>query len=69
MCSDNKYHQAGFLSGMNTLHVLFCLLAGLEDEQSWADAVLDRRGDQGLLQAHAMVERALGRKFATDAQH
>lgn len=37
--------------------------AGADDEESWAAAVLHRRGEQGLLQAHEMVERSLGRKL------
>lgn len=33
-----------------------------DDEESWAAAVLHRRGEQGRLQAQEMVERALGRE-------
>lgn len=32
------------------------------DEESWAAAVVHKRGTQGLLQAHEMVERGLGRE-------
>jgi len=34
-----------------------------DDEESWAAAVVRRHGEQGLLQAHEMVERALGREW------
>ena len=44
--------------------VCCCLHPGLDDdEESWAAAVIRKRGEQGLLQAHEMVERALGREY------